>query len=115
MPIKKSLLTIAVAALASTPLSFVAVPAKADEAGAFIGGIAAARIGSNMRARTRAEQEQAYYARQQAQQQQVQQAPAAPAQQSTEEKLAQLDKLAANGYITPEEYKAKRQQILDSM
>lgn len=118
MPIKKSLLTIAVAALASTPLSFVAVPAQADEAGAFIGGIAAARIGSNMRARTRAEQEQAYYAQQQAQQQQaqpVQQAPAAPAQQSTEEKLAQLDKLAANGYITPEEYKAKRKQILDSM
>ena len=121
MTIKNSVLTFAAAALIAAPVSFIAVPAQADEAGAFIGGIAAARIGSNMRAGTGAEQEQAYYAQQQAQaaQQQaaqpVQQAAPAPAQQSTEEKLAQLDKLAAGGYITPEEYKAKRQQIIDSM
>ena len=120
MKIRNTALAGALAALFAAPTAFLALPAQADEAGAFIGGIAAARIGSNMRARTRAEQEQAYYAQQQAQAAQqaqpVQQAaPAAPAQQSTEEKLAQLDKLAAGGYITPEEYKAKRQQILDSM
>ena len=121
MKIRNTALAGALAALFSAPTAFLALPAQADEAGAFIGGIAAARIGSNMRARTRAEQEQAYYAQQQAQaaQQQsaqpVQQAAPAPAQQSTEDKLAQLDKLAAGGYITPEEYKAKRQQIIDSM
>jgi hypothetical protein len=88
----------------------------AHDAGAFIGGIAAARIGANMRARTQAEQQQAYYAQQQAQQaQQVQQAPPPPAQKTTQQKLEELDQLAAGGYITPEEYKAKKQQILDSM
>ena len=111
---------VATAVLATTmaaPLSFVAVPAQADEAGAFIGGIAAARIGSNMRARTQAEQQQAYYAQQQAAQpvQQAAPAPAAPAQKTTQQKLDELDKLAAGGYITPDEYKAKKQQILDSM
>ena len=29
--------------------------------------------------------------------------------------LAELDKLAAGGYITPEEYKQKKQSIIDSM
>jgi hypothetical protein len=32
-----------------------------------------------------------------------------------EQRIAQLDKLAAGGYITPEEYKAKKQSILDSL
>jgi hypothetical protein len=66
-----------------------------------------------MRARTQAEQQQAYYAQQQAQQ--VQQAPPPPAQKTPQQKLDELDKLAAGGYITPDEYKAKKQQILDSM
>jgi hypothetical protein len=118
MSLKKTLLTYTVAALAAAPASFMALSAQADEAGAFIGGIAAARIGSSMRARTQAEQQQAYYAQQQAQQaaaQPVQQAPAAPAQKTTQQKLDELDSLAAGGYITPDEYKAKKQQILDSM
>jgi hypothetical protein len=44
-------------------------------------------------------------------------APHAPAAYSMtpEQKLNQLDKLAAGGYITPAEYKARRQAILDSM
>jgi hypothetical protein len=45
----------------------------------------------------------------------VQQAAPASTTRSTEEKLAELDKLAAGGYITPEEYKAKRKAILDSL
>jgi hypothetical protein len=32
-----------------------------------------------------------------------------------EQKLKQLDKLAAGGYITPAEYKAKKKAILDGM
>jgi hypothetical protein len=34
---------------------------------------------------------------------------------STEQKLSQLDKLAADGYITTEEYKTRRKAVLDSM
>jgi len=113
MSLKKTLLTYSIAVLIAAPASFLAVSsAKADNAGAFIGGVAAARIGSNMRARTQAEQQQAYYAQQQAAQP-VQQA--APAQKTTQQKLDELDKLAAGGYITPDEYKAKKQQILDGM
>jgi hypothetical protein len=75
-----------------------------------------------MRARTRAA-EYAAYARPRAYDAPVvhHQAPAAvqapaPAPQMTpEQKLQQLDKLAAGGYITPAEYKAKRQAILDTM
>jgi Na+/glutamate symporter len=94
-------------------------PTLADNSGAFVGGMLTSRVLNNMHQRTQAEQEQAYYAQQQSQQQQVQQAaPAAPAAsptQSTEQKLDELNKLAAGGYITPEEYKAKKQSIIDAM
>lgn len=115
MSIRKFVTTGVLATAMAAPLSIVAVPAQADEAGAFIGGVAAARIGSNMRARTQAEQQQAYYAQQQAAQPVQQAAPAAPAQKTTQQKLDELDKLAAGGYITPDEYKSKKQQILNSM
>jgi hypothetical protein len=40
----------------------------------------------------------------------------APAAKPTaKQRLDQLDKLAAGGYITPQEYKAKKKAILDSM
>jgi hypothetical protein len=42
-------------------------------------------------------------------------APARSAQTTTEQKLQELDKLAAGGYITPEEYKTKKKAILDGM
>ncbi len=42
-------------------------------------------------------------------------APAPAAQPTAKQRLDQLDKLAAGGYITPEEYKAKKKAILDSM
>jgi hypothetical protein len=86
---------------------------RADNAGAFVGGMLAGKVLRNMDQRTQAEQQQAYYAQQQAQR--VQQAPPPPAQKTTQQKLDELDKLAAGGYITPDEYKAKKQQILDSM
>lgn len=104
--------------------------AEADWSGSsFLGGMAAghimSRIGDNMRARTRAE-EYAAYARPRSSESPVvyHQAPAAPApahvpapaaQMTPEQKLQQLDKLAAGGYITPAEYKARRKAILDSM
>jgi hypothetical protein len=87
------------------------IPVQADGAGAFLGGIAVARIGSNVRDRRDYEEDQAYYAQQQAEATQSQ----ANSQQSPQQRIAQLDKLAAGGYITPEEYKAKKQSILDEM
>ena len=39
----------------------------------------------------------------------------ANSQPSAEQQLAQLQDLAQKGYITPEEYKAKKKAILDSM
>jgi hypothetical protein len=112
--------SIAGALTIASSLTLMVPAANADNDGVkgFIGGVMAVRVGQNMRARTQAEQEQAYYAQQQAQQsaQPVQQsAPAAPAQKSTEQKLDELNSLAANGYITPEEYKAQKQSILNSM
>ncbi len=87
----------------------------ASEAGAFIGGVFATKILGNMQDRTAAEQQQAAAASASAQRP-VQAAPAAaPAQKSPEQRIAELDKLAAGGYITPEEYKAKKQQILNSL
>jgi hypothetical protein len=87
------------------------IPAQADGAGAFLGGIAVARIGSNVRDRRDYEEDQAYYSQQQAQATQSQ----AYSQKSPQQRIAELDKLAAGGYITPEEYKAKKQSILDGM
>ena len=87
------------------------LPAHADGAGAFLGGIAVARIGSNVRDRRDYEEDQAYYQQQQAQAAQSQ----AASQKTPQQRIAELDKLAAGGYITPEEYKAKKQSILDSM
>ena len=42
-------------------------------------------------------------------------APAPAAKPTTQQRLDELDKLAAGGYITPQEYKAKKKAILDSM
>ena len=100
--------------LASATLT-ASLPLQAGNTGAFVGGMLTSRVLHNMSARTQAEQDQAYYAQQQSQQvQQVQQAPASSTQ-STEQKLDELNKLAAGGYITPEEYKAKKQAIIDAM
>lgn len=92
----------------------ISAPALSSEAGAFIGGVAATKILGNMRRRTEAEEYQAYNSAPRAAQP-VQQAAPAPAAQSTQQKLDELNKLAAGGYITPEEYKTKKKAIMDSM
>lgn len=117
----KILISTAVALALGTAM--IPATAVADGSGAFIGGMVTSRVLGNMRERTDAEQQQAYYAQQsaQAQQQQAAQqpvqqaAPAAPAQLTPEQRIQQLDKLAAGGYITPDEYKKKKQAIIDSM
>ena len=97
------------AVLFSTALT-ISIPALADHSGAFVGGMLTAHVIGNMHERTEAEQQQAYYAQQNAQP--VQQA--APAK-TAEQKLDELNKLAAGGYITPEEYKSKKAAVINNM
>lgn len=91
----------------------VNTPAQASDAGAFIGGVFATKILGNMKDRTEAEQRQAVAAEQMAQQPRM--APASPVSRSPQARIAELDKLAAGGYITPDEYKAKKKAILDGL
>jgi hypothetical protein len=102
----------------------VASPARAhsDWAAPFMGGLLAGHIATNFarvqRERTEALQSMAYggggygrptpygYGRP------MYAPPAAP---SPEQQLNTLDQMAARGYITPEEYRARRQAILNSM
>ena len=95
--------------------------ARAGKGGAFLGGMVAGHVLTGFvdrdKRRTRAEEYQAY-----SQPRTVQQAapapsaPATPATQPTaQQRLDQLDKLAAGGYITPEEYKAKKKAIMDGI
>jgi len=100
-----------IAALLLTTTIGLSTPAQAGNAGAFIGGMLTAKVVNNMSRRTEAEEQQAANSSRQA-------APApapAPAAQTPEQRIAQLDKLAAGGYITPEEYKAKKKSIIDGM
>ena len=83
----------------------------ASDAGAFIGGVFATKLLTNMQDRTAAEQQQAAAAQAQA----PRPVQTAPAQKSPQARIEELDKLAAGGYITPEEYKAKKQAIIDSL
>ena len=94
--------------------------ARGGEGGAFVGGLLGGHILTNMQnrseRRTRAQEQMAAQPRTVV----TQQPAAAPASSGTssrsvEDKLETLDKLAAGGYITKEEYKKRRQAILDSM
>jgi hypothetical protein len=85
-------------------------PVQADGAGWFLGGMVTSKVLTNMERNTQAQEAQAY----RSQPQPVQQAAPAP-RPTTEQQLQDLDRLAAGGYITPEEYKARRQAILQRM
>jgi len=107
---RKFVISSAVCVLTAAAMGFTS--AQASEAGAFIGGVFATKLLGNMKDQTEAEQAQAQAQQAQAQNSSRQQSSGA---QSPEERIKQLDKLAAGGYITPAEYKQKKQAILDSM
>lgn len=114
MSIRNKITLAAVAAVIGTAAVGTSLPVYADNAGAFIGGVFAAKVVNNMSRRTEAEEQQAAAA-QARPVQQAAPAQSAPAKQTAEQRIAELDKLAAGGYITPEEYKQKKQAIIDSM
>ena len=97
--------------------------ARADNKGAaFLGGMVAGHLVTGAvhrsRVRTAAAVQTANQPRSQTtyvQQAPAQSQPASAPKMTTKQRLDQLDKLAAGGYITPEEYKAKKKAILDSL
>jgi hypothetical protein len=115
-----------VVVLVATTICFTTLPgfnteARADKGAAFIGGLVAGHLVSGAvsrsKRRTQAEESQAYSQQQSTQRAAPAPAPApAPAAKPTaESRIKQLDKLAAGGYITPEEYKTKKKAILAEM
>lgn len=101
-------------------------PSKARAgAGAFLGGMVAGHLitGAVQRDKVRTAAAVESASQPKTQTVYVQQAPAAttssqPAQTakpSVEKRLKELDKLAKDGYITPEEYKARKKAIIDSI
>jgi len=105
MAIRNKFAPVALACVLGTGLAGLSAPVLSSDAGAFIGGVFATKLIGGVRENTEA-QEQAAAQRP---------VPAVPAQKSPEQRIAELDKLAAGGYITPEEYKAKKQKIVDGM
>ena len=98
--------------------------ARADKGAAFLGGMVAGHVVGGAVRRSRIRTAAAVQAANQPKTQTVYvQQPAtttsahttAATKPSVEDRLKQLDKLAAGGYITPEEYKAKKKAILDSL
>jgi hypothetical protein len=109
--IKRNGLLLGVAACAaSAGLLAFSAPARADGAGWFLGGMVTSKVLNNMERQTQAQESQAYRPAPQP----VQHAPAQPARPSKETQLQELDRLAAGGYITPQEYKERRQAVLSS-
>jgi len=114
------------AVMIAITVGFTIVPgfkteARANDGTAFLGGMLAGHVVGGAirrsRMRTAAEVHQAYGQPRTVHQAAPAPAPApAPAAKPTvEQRLKELDKLAAGGYITPQEYKAKKKAILDSI
>lgn len=94
--------------------SMMEIPqAKADKAGAFIGGMLTSRVLNNMNRRTVAEEQQAAAAQRSAQA--SRQAASAGSTRSIESRIQTLDELLAKGYISKSEYDQRKQAILDSI
>ena len=114
-----------VAGIIAITIGFTVMPGfvpkvHSHDGAAFLGGMVAGHVVGGMvrrsRIRTAAAVEMANQPRT------VQQAAPAPApapapaaKQTAQQRIQELDKLAAGGYITPEEYKAKKKAILDSL
>ncbi len=109
MSMRNKLLSTTLACFIGSVAFSISTPSRAGDAGAFIGGIFATKLIQNSRRSADAEEQQAYAA------QQRPVAQTSSASKSPQQRISELDKLAAGGYITPAEYKAKKKTILDSM
>ena len=82
-------------------------PVYASDAGAFFGGVLASHVVRNVRERNAAEKAQTAAV--------PQYQTTSKSKPSAKHRIEELDKLAAGGYITPDEYKRKKQAIIDSL
>ncbi len=109
--ITKCLFALAIVPLALAGAANNSGTARAGSGGAFIGGMITAHVVGGFvrrdRARTQAEMDRTYA------QPAPAPSPAPPAAKTTEQKLNELDDLARKGYVTQDEYKARRKAILD--
>ena len=96
-----------VAALASTALGERPAQAHNDWALPLIGGLVGGYATKSILDKRHERQEQAAPA--------PAAAPAAPSATTIEDKLNTLDQLAAKGYITKDEYNARRQALLNQL
>ena len=121
---KLGLLAVLVAFIITTIMPGLATEARASEGAAFLGGMVAGHVvgGAVRRSKIRTaaavqtanqSKTQTVYVQQPVTTTPVHSAPTA--KPSAEDRIKELDKLAAGGYITPEEYKAKKKAILDSI
>ncbi len=108
MSMRNKLLSTTLACFIGSAAFSITTPSRASDAGAFIGGVFATKLLQNSRRSADAEEAQAYAAQRPV-------AQTSSASKSPQERISELDKLAAGGYITPAEYKAKKKSILDSM
>ena len=108
MSMRNKLLSTTLACFIGSAAFSISTPTRASDAGAFIGGVFATKLLQNSRRTADAEEEQAYAAQRPV-------AQTSSASKSPQERISELDKLAAGGYITPAEYKAKKKSILNSM
>lgn len=108
----------ALCAACAGAMSFAPTTQASDSAGWFLGGMLAAKLGSAIKQSVEAQKQQAAAMQQQ---NAMRMAPPPPPQpqvqipKTPQQKLQELDALAAGGYITPAEYKARRKAILDSL
>ncbi len=117
-PLRKLLFTVAI-----VPFAAMATPSAVGTAnargGAFIGGMIVGHVvGGAVRRdkeRTEAAKYQAYRPQQPAYQQPAPQYQAAPPQKSVEQRLKELEDLASKGFISKQEYQARRKAILDKI
>ena len=122
---KSGLFLVILAFIITTVMPGFKTEVRAGEGAAFLGGMVAGHVVGGIvrrdKIRTAAAVKEAnepktqtvYVQQQPATETSVQ--PAATTKPSVEDRIKQLDKLAAGGYITPEEYKAKKKAILDSL
>jgi hypothetical protein len=115
--ITKFLFALAIVPLSLTGAAGTSGTARAGSGAAFLGGMVAGHVVGGFvrrdRAKTAAAVNQSY-----SQPTTVvvkETAPAPSASKSVEQRLSELDDLAKKGIITKDEYKARRQAILDSL
>jgi hypothetical protein len=115
--LRRQAVAIALGVCVAAPMALHSDRAHAGSGGAFVGGLVGGHILTramdNDQRRTQAAEAQAYQQQPQVVYQQA--PPASSGGGSTQQRLDELDALAAKGYITQSEYKTRRQGILDSM